>query len=261
MPGATRSPTPQRHPAIKLWEMNTTSQQAPCRPTEKTTELLDQILWGLSRGRSLYTICAPSSMPLWSYVLRWIADDELLERSVELASEIGRGYLADRIVDIADEPASSLNDPDGVPCDTAIRWAKLRVDARLKVLSKWKPKTYKEMAEILRPSDGRQPAIRPPEHRPPGREASSEEGRSSPPEYSDAQECNNSNDSEDFSAQSKAPSGASISSPNRSFNSHDPYNPFGPPSSSGKSSEPPPGEGRTALEMLDSMLSNAPPDI
>jgi hypothetical protein len=117
------------------------------RPSLKTTELVETICERLAKGEPLAAICRDDGMPHPSTVRDWMADDETVSRAIARAREDGEDWLAAECLEIADDGRR-----DYVPNDDGrevvdhdhIQRSKLRIDTRLKLLSKWNPKKYGE---------------------------------------------------------------------------------------------------------------------
>lgn len=102
------------------------------RPTDYSEEIADTICTRLAEGESLKRICDDPAMPARSSVFLW------LQKHPEFSDKYRQARLwqadthADEIVDIADEAV----DRDNAPA------IKVRVDARIWVASRMRPRSY-----------------------------------------------------------------------------------------------------------------------
>lgn len=120
------------------------------RPTDYCSELADTICERIADGQSVREICRDPDMPAMSAVFRWIATHEEFKEQYVLAREAQAQFLAEEILDIADDGTNDWmerHDKEG----EAIGWrengeamqrSRLRVDTRKWVLSKLLPKKY-----------------------------------------------------------------------------------------------------------------------
>lgn len=101
------------------------------RPTDYTEDLGDIICENIARGISLVKTCDGSDdMPNPRTVYRWLRTNEEFCQNYTRAQEDKADFLADDVLDVAD-------DPDIEPADKRIR-----VDARKWAASKLRPKKY-----------------------------------------------------------------------------------------------------------------------
>ena len=120
------------------------------RPSKFTPKIADDICEQLSNGMSLRTICAADGMPRASTVFRWLASDGVFREQYARAREAQADYLADEILQIADDGANDtyVDENGNVRTDyDVIARSKLRVDARKWIAAKLKPKVYGEKVE------------------------------------------------------------------------------------------------------------------
>ena len=117
------------------------------RPTKRTDAVIQRIIDGLSAGTPMTIICEPDDMPGTSTVYDWMGADEILSGQIARAREAGFDRIALEALAIADE----VDDRDTISTDRGeypnkewIMRSKLRVETRLKLLSKWDPKRYGE---------------------------------------------------------------------------------------------------------------------
>jgi len=121
------------------------------RPTKRTPEVVERIIQELSSGKPMTLICAPDDMPADRTVREWADTDEELSAAIARAREAGFDQIALDALAIADE----VDDRDTIvtergemPNKEWIMRSKLRVETRLKLLSKWDPKRYGDRLAI-----------------------------------------------------------------------------------------------------------------
>lgn len=131
----------------------------PGRPTDYTPELATAICDRLAVGESLRGICALDGMPDKATVFRWIARHEAFRDQYARAREAQADYLADEIIEIADDGSGDyiekpLGD-DGATVSVVdhehISRSKLRVDARKWFAAKVAPKKYGDRVSLTSP--------------------------------------------------------------------------------------------------------------
>lgn len=115
------------------------------RPSKRTDEVIERVIAGLSAGTPLTIICKPDDMPCDDTIRKWAADDEALSLAIARAREAGFDQIALDALAIADEVTEqdtieTANGP--IPNKEWLMRSKLRVETRLKLLSKWDPKRY-----------------------------------------------------------------------------------------------------------------------
>lgn len=101
------------------------------RPADPTPELIDEICRRLVDGESLRAICEDPIMPHAGTMMRWVRDDERLEKQYVRARELQGELWAHEIIEIADTS----------PAEEAQK-TKLRVDTRKWLMSRILPKKY-----------------------------------------------------------------------------------------------------------------------
>jgi hypothetical protein len=117
------------------------------RPTKRTEVVVQRIIDGLSAGTPLTIICEADDMPATSTVYDWMNADEQLSGQVARAREAGFDRIALDALAIADEVTEkdTIEAAHGpIPNKEWLMRSKLRVETRLKLLSKWDPKRYGE---------------------------------------------------------------------------------------------------------------------
>ncbi len=123
------------------------------RPTDYTPELADKICEGIANAISLVKICSADDMPNPRTVYRWRREHEEFCQNYASAREDQADFFAEEIIDISDNHASSPLIIDGVPMvvkgeivmrvdPAAVSHAKLMVDTRKWLASKFKPNNY-----------------------------------------------------------------------------------------------------------------------
>jgi len=117
------------------------------RPSKYTPELAAEICERLSNGEPLRQICRDDHMPAWTAVYAWSAKDPELSERIARAREMGFDAIAEETLIIADTPEWGLTEtvsPNGASVTKAdmLGHRKLRIETRLKLLSKWDPKKY-----------------------------------------------------------------------------------------------------------------------
>ena len=138
MPTKPKKPTRKNKPVAKK----------AARRTKRTPAVIRRILDGLSQGTPLSIICAPSSMPGITTVWEWQKKDADLAESIARARESGFDRIALDAMAIADAGQNDTIafEKNGqmveIPDKEWIMRSKLRVETRLKLLSKWDPKRY-----------------------------------------------------------------------------------------------------------------------
>lgn len=103
--------------------------------TNYTQELGDEICFELSQGKSLVRVCRELGAE-YRHVFKWIAENPEFKDNYARARESQADYLADDVLDVADNP-------DIAPDDKRVR-----IDARKWVAGKMRPKKYGERQSI-----------------------------------------------------------------------------------------------------------------
>lgn len=118
------------------------------RPSKRTPEIIERIVSQLAKGTPLTIICQPDDMPCDDTVRNWADGDEELSRAIARAREAGFDRIALDALAIADEVTDqdTIETQHGpIPNKEWLMRSKLRVETRLKLLSKWDPKRYGDM--------------------------------------------------------------------------------------------------------------------
>lgn len=125
------------------------------RPSKRTPEIEAEIISRLSSGEPLAQICRDDHMPSPDTAREWQRQDETFSRAIAGAREDGFDVIAVDLMSIADDGSRDYKrktNTDGtvdyVPDTDHIQRSKLRVETRLKLLSKWDPKRYGERVEL-----------------------------------------------------------------------------------------------------------------
>lgn len=100
-------------------------------------------------------ICRDDKMPSVSTVAEWAAKDKGFSGSIARAREEGFDAIALECLEIADEKSKDtiVTDFGEKPNSEWIARSKLRIETRLKLLSKWDPKRYGEKVDLEIKSD------------------------------------------------------------------------------------------------------------
>ena len=120
------------------------------RPTKRTPAITAEICRRLSKGEPLAGICRDAHMPSTRTVSDWRAADADLSADIARAREDGFDAIALETLEIADDDSRDweaiTNDKGvcvGVKVDGEhVTRSKLRIETRLKLLSKWSPARY-----------------------------------------------------------------------------------------------------------------------
>jgi len=131
------------------------------RPTAYTEEISQEICERLASGESLNAICRSEHIPHKVTIMRWLLSDQEIyaefRNQYTLAREIQYQFMADEIIDIADNASNDWmeredpNNPGFAFNGEAVARSRLRVDTRKwfmsKVLPKFADKQDKEPAD------------------------------------------------------------------------------------------------------------------
>lgn len=114
------------------------------RPSTFTQEVADAICERLAEGEPLRQICRDEDMPAWRTVYDWKDADDAFSARIACAREAGHDAIANDCLEIADETGQdTIYGENGARANTEwISRSKLRIETRLKLLSKWDPKRY-----------------------------------------------------------------------------------------------------------------------
>lgn len=121
-------------------------------PSKYTEELADEIVERISTGVTLREICREEGKPHWTTVYDWIRDNQDFALRIARARELGHDAIAEECIEIADDSGAELTiDPKtgAIKIDgEAIQRAKLRIETRLKLLSKWSSGKYADKVAV-----------------------------------------------------------------------------------------------------------------
>jgi len=132
----------------------------PGRPSTFSQEVADEICQRLSKGEPLEQICRDDNMPASRTVSDWKKAHAAFSADFVRAREEGFDAIAAECLDIADFGLNdTYEDDDGNKrTDTdVIQRSKLRIETRLKLLSKWYPKKYGDKVDVNHGGQGDNP--------------------------------------------------------------------------------------------------------
>lgn len=121
------------------------------RPSSYTEEQADSICEHIASGKSLVSWCAQEGRPNYSTVTRWLEAHESFRNKYVRAREDQADYLAEEIVQIADDGLNdTYTDEEGNvrTNQDVIARSRLRVDARKWYASKLQPKKYGDKVAV-----------------------------------------------------------------------------------------------------------------
>ncbi len=109
-------------------------------PQDKAEEI---IAW-VSNGKTLRDYCRQDDAPGFSTVYDWLAKDNEFALRFARARETGHDVIAEECLAIADDSSDDVDQtPTGPRANSEfIQRSKIRIETRLKLLSKWNPKKY-----------------------------------------------------------------------------------------------------------------------
>lgn len=119
------------------------------RPSSYADEVADAICEHIAHGKSLVSWCRESDTP-YRTVMDWLAAHEAFSHKYAHAREAQADYLAEEIVQIADDGRNDTyqtDDGEATNHDVIAR-SRLRVDARKWYASKLAPKKYGEKLDL-----------------------------------------------------------------------------------------------------------------
>jgi hypothetical protein len=124
-------------------------------PSIFTDALALEICERIAGGASLKSICEKvDGMPGYATVRRWELTNKEFGEQVRKAREIGCHLLGEECLEIADQAQQTIEhitDPDGtrrVINNDTIAQSRLRIDTRMKLLSKWLPLVYGDKVDV-----------------------------------------------------------------------------------------------------------------
>lgn len=122
---------------------------------ENDQQIKEYVCDKISQGITLASICREDGMPNRMTIYRWIDDDKEFMLHIERAREAGSDAIADECLTIADDSSGDTMETEFGPKEDK-EWtsrSKLRVETRLKLLSKWHPKKYGEKLDLSNKGD------------------------------------------------------------------------------------------------------------
>jgi hypothetical protein len=120
------------------------------RPTLYSEPIIDEIVERLSGGEPLAQICRDEHMPCKATVNKWQLSDDGINSRITHARDEGFDALAEQCLEISDDERHDwkMTKKGIVTDEVAIGRARLQVDTRLKLLSKWNPKKYGDKIDM-----------------------------------------------------------------------------------------------------------------
>jgi len=122
---------------------------------KKSPELMDEIIMRISNGEPLRQICRDDHMPSWVAVYDWLEADKEFSLRFTRARDIGEDAIAQECFDIADNATNDWMESSGKDGGAAyklngehIQRSKLRIETRLKLLSKWNPRKWGDKVDL-----------------------------------------------------------------------------------------------------------------
>lgn len=119
------------------------------RPSTFTDKIADDICSRLSKGIPLAIICRDDDMPGVQTVADWQKAHPAFSVSIARARETGFDTMAAECIEIAEDGShdyKTVTQKDGSEVEAFdrehVQRSKLRIETRLKLLSKWDPKRY-----------------------------------------------------------------------------------------------------------------------
>lgn len=125
-------------------------------PPLYTPELIEAICARLSTGEPLAQICRTEGYPAYRTVKDWIDQKPDVSAAIARARDAGEDALAEGCLEIADDARNDWMErqSDGekgvgyVLNGEHVQRSKLRIETRLKLLSKWNPKKYGDRVAV-----------------------------------------------------------------------------------------------------------------
>lgn len=126
------------------------------RGMKYTPEILDEIVERISLGEPLRQICRDEHMPAWRTFYDWVRDDKELAARIARARDLGFDAIAEETLEIADDSRNDyvdrINEKTGQTARVFdaenVQRSKLRIETRLKLLTKWSPRKYGDRAAV-----------------------------------------------------------------------------------------------------------------
>jgi terminase small subunit-like protein len=124
------------------------------RPSDFSEDIADKICELIAEGKSLRKICLAEDFPDKSTVFRWLGHNTKFRDQYEKSREVQMDYMAEEIMDIADDGTNDYGFKDSEDSDGAgarpvflaehVQRSRLRIDSRKWLMSKLRPKKYGE---------------------------------------------------------------------------------------------------------------------
>ncbi|MES2920087.1 MAG: hypothetical protein V4819_00975 [Verrucomicrobiota bacterium] len=130
-------------------------KKLPGRPSTFTPRIAEEICGRIAEGEPLAEICRDPKMPATRTVSDWRRHREEFDDDFQRARDEGFDALAVECLRIADDTSRDTIETENGPRpdNEWIARSRLRIDTRLKLLSKWDPKRYGERVEIEQDSN------------------------------------------------------------------------------------------------------------
>ena len=120
-----------------------------------TPEMGAKICELIADGTPLREICRRDGFPPWQTVYSWIDLHKEFAERIAHARELGYDAIAQDALRIADDGTNDYTERENertgrifiVPDTELVQRSKLRIETRLKLLSKWSPKIYGDKIE------------------------------------------------------------------------------------------------------------------
>lgn len=134
------------------------------RPTKRTKAIDDEICEKISIGIPLAEICRQEHMPNRATVYDWMNTDETFSQRIARVRELGYDAIAEETLEIADDATNDWmtrknfrGEEEEVLNAEHVQRSKLRIETRLKLLSKWYPKKYGDKLDVTSGGDKIEP--------------------------------------------------------------------------------------------------------
>lgn len=113
------------------------------RPAERPDQkIVEELLDWISDGKTLRSFCRREGKPAWRTIYHWLDKDPEFLARIAHARDMGADAIAEECLEIIDTMPMTAGG-DNPRLDSAhVAWMKNRIEARLKLLSKWNPKKY-----------------------------------------------------------------------------------------------------------------------
>ena len=113
------------------------------RPVEQPDQkIVEELLDWISDGKTLRAFCRIEGKPAWRTIYHWLDKDPEFLARIAHARDMGADAIAEECLEIIDTMPMTAGG-DNPRLDSAhVAWMKNRIEARLKLLSKWNPKKY-----------------------------------------------------------------------------------------------------------------------